>query len=128
MWQTTTSKAEEPRHRFLIHKRNGKAATPAVRTVTGRPLNSDGSHPLPESSAMQVLTVLNDGGEHARQQPILLGTTENALGLREFCEKRNIDLVVTSDKEGPDSVFAKEVVDTDVLNTTPFHPADGLLF
>ncbi|BGP17273.1 formate dehydrogenase (NAD+) [Rhodosporidiobolus nylandii] len=68
---------------------------------------------------MQVLTVLNDGGEHARQQPILLGTTENALGLREFCEKRNIDLVVTSDKEGPDSVFAKEVVDTDVLNTLP---------
>ncbi|BGP17270.1 hypothetical protein JCM10213_008176 [Rhodosporidiobolus nylandii] len=71
---------------------------------------------------MKVLAILYDGGEHARQQPLLLGTTENALGLREFCEKRNIDLVVTSDKEGPDSVFAKEVVDADVLITTPFHP------
>lgn len=29
---------------------------------------------------------------------------------------------VSSDKEGPDSVFQKNIVDADVLITTPFHP------
>lgn len=31
-------------------------------------------------------------------------------------------VVVTSDKEGPNSVFRKEIVDTEILVTTPFHP------
>jgi len=31
-------------------------------------------------------------------------------------------LVVSDDKEGPDSIFQKEIVDADVLITTPFHP------
>ena len=44
-----------------------------------------------------------------RQQPKLLGTVENALGLREFCKEKGWDLVVTADKEGPDSAFAKEI-------------------
>lgn len=44
-----------------------------------------------------------------RQQPKLLGTTENALGLKEFCEKKGWDLVITADKEGAGSVFAKEI-------------------
>lgn len=44
-----------------------------------------------------------------REQPRLLGTTENALGLRPFCKERGWELVVTSDKEGPDSVFEKEI-------------------
>jgi formate dehydrogenase len=32
-------------------------------------------------------------------------------------------LVVTDDKEGPQSAFQKHIVDADVLVTTPFHPA-----
>jgi formate dehydrogenase len=44
-----------------------------------------------------------------RQQHKLRGTVENALGLREFCDKKGWDLVVTADKEGPDSAFAKEI-------------------
>ncbi|GAA5824358.1 hypothetical protein JCM11251_000388 [Rhodosporidiobolus azoricus] len=71
---------------------------------------------------VKVLVILYDGGEHARQQPLLLGTTENAIGIHEFAKKRGLDVVVTSDKEGPDSVFQKEIVDADVLITTPFHP------
>lgn len=40
----------------------------------------------------------------------------------DYCKKNNIELVVTADKEGPDSDFAKHIVDADVLVTTPFHP------
>ncbi|GAA5918290.1 hypothetical protein JCM6882_006320 [Rhodosporidiobolus microsporus] len=71
---------------------------------------------------VKVLAILYDGGQSARDQPLLLGTTENALGLREFAKKRGLDVVVTSDKEGPNSAFQKEIVDADVLITTPFHP------
>lgn len=44
-----------------------------------------------------------------REQPKLLGTVENALGLRELCKVKGWDLIVTSDKEGPNSVFHKEI-------------------
>ncbi|POY69906.1 putative Formate dehydrogenase [Rhodotorula taiwanensis] len=71
---------------------------------------------------MKVLCILYDGGKHAEQEKRLLGTTENALGLPDYCKKNDIELVVTSDKEGPDSEFAKHIVDADVLITTPFHP------
>ncbi|GAA6005904.1 hypothetical protein JCM10207_007269 [Rhodosporidiobolus poonsookiae] len=71
---------------------------------------------------VKVLAILYDGGKHAEQQPLLLGTTENALGLREFAAKRGLEVVVTSDKEGPNSEFQKHIVDADVLITTPFHP------
>ncbi|GAA5847431.1 hypothetical protein JCM9279_000477 [Rhodotorula babjevae] len=71
---------------------------------------------------VKVLAILYDGGEHAEEQPKLLGTTENALGMRPYCEKNGIELVVTSDKEGPQSEFNKHIVDADVLITTPFHP------
>ncbi|GAA5867151.1 hypothetical protein JCM8547_006255 [Rhodosporidiobolus lusitaniae] len=71
---------------------------------------------------VKVLAVLYDGKQHAKDQPLLLGTTENALGLREFAQKRGLEVVVTSDKEGPNSEFQKHIVDADVLITTPFHP------
>ena len=58
---------------------------------------------------VKVLCVLYPGGDHAKEQPKLLGTVENALGLREFCKEKGWDLVVTADKEGPDSAFAKEI-------------------
>ncbi|GAA6040056.1 hypothetical protein JCM8097_004758 [Rhodosporidiobolus ruineniae] len=71
---------------------------------------------------VKVLAILYDGGKHAEQQPLLLGTTQNALGLREFGQQRGLDIVVTDDKEGPNSEFQKHIVDADVLITTPFHP------
>jgi hypothetical protein len=48
----------------------------------------------------------------------LLGTTENALGLRDWLEERGHTLVVTSDKEGDDSELDKNLPDTDILITT----------
>jgi len=70
----------------------------------------------------KVLLVLYDGGSHAEEQPLLLGTTERELGLRKWIEDQGHTLVTTSDKEGPDSKFEKELVDAEVIITTPFHP------
>ncbi|TFK54117.1 hypothetical protein OE88DRAFT_1732824 [Heliocybe sulcata] len=71
---------------------------------------------------MKVLAILYKGGAAAQQEPRLLGTIENQLGIREWLEKQGHEFVVTDDKEGPDSVFQKNIVDADILITTPFHP------
>jgi formate dehydrogenase len=52
----------------------------------------------------------------------LLGTTERELGIRQWIEEQGHTLVTTSDKEGEDSVFERELVDAEVIITTPFHP------
>ncbi|KAL2867261.1 formate dehydrogenase [Aspergillus lucknowensis] len=70
----------------------------------------------------KVLMVLYEGGEHAKQQPGLLGTTENELGIRKWLEDQGHTVVTTSDKEGENSVFDCELVDAEVIITTPFHP------
>ncbi|MFJ2770999.1 NAD-dependent formate dehydrogenase [Streptomyces sp. NPDC087300] len=53
----------------------------------------------------------------------LLGSVSGELGLRAFLESRGHTLVVTSDKEGPDSVFDRELADADVVVSQPFWPA-----
>src|ERR1022692_990859 len=53
----------------------------------------------------------------------LLGSVSGELGLRHFLESKGHTLVVTSDKEGPDSVFDRELVDADVVISQPFWPA-----
>ncbi len=53
----------------------------------------------------------------------LLGSVSGELGLREFLESRGHSLVVTSDKDGPDSVFERELFDADVVISQPFWPA-----
>jgi formate dehydrogenase len=70
----------------------------------------------------KVLLVLYDGGKHSEEQPQLLGTTENELGIRKWLEDQGHTLVTTSDKEGEESTFDKELVDAEVIITTPFHP------
>ncbi|WEW61915.1 formate dehydrogenase (NAD+) [Emydomyces testavorans] len=62
------------------------------------------------------------GGEHAKQQPGLLGTTQNELGLRKWLEEKGHTVVTTADKEGENSTFDRELVDAEVIITTPFHP------
>jgi formate dehydrogenase len=59
------------------------------------------------------------GGVHAEQEPKLLGTTENELGIRKWIEEQGHTLVTTSDKEGDGSKFDKELVDAEVIITTP---------
>ena len=53
----------------------------------------------------------------------LLGSVSGELGLRSFLEERGHTLVVTSDKDGPDSVFERELPDADVVISQPFWPA-----
>jgi formate dehydrogenase len=52
----------------------------------------------------------------------LLGSVSGELGLRSFLEAAGHQLVVTSDKDGPDSVFERELVDADVVISQPFWP------
>jgi formate dehydrogenase len=52
----------------------------------------------------------------------LLGSVSGELGLRKFLEEGNHELVVTSDKDGPDSIFERELTDADVVISQPFWP------
>jgi formate dehydrogenase len=53
----------------------------------------------------------------------LLGSVSGELGLRKFLEERGHELVVTADKDGPDSEFERELEDADVVISQPFWPA-----
>ncbi|MGZ8401571.1 MAG: NAD-dependent formate dehydrogenase [Methyloceanibacter sp.] len=53
----------------------------------------------------------------------LLGSVSGELGLRKFLEGAGHTLVVTSDKDGPNSVFEKELPDAEVVISQPFWPA-----
>jgi formate dehydrogenase len=53
----------------------------------------------------------------------LLGSVSGELGLRRFLSDAGHTLVVTSDKEGPDSAFDRELPDADVVISQPFWPA-----
>ncbi|KAH9058851.1 NAD-dependent formate dehydrogenase [Lactarius vividus] len=71
---------------------------------------------------MKVLAILYEGGQAAAEEPRLLGTVQNQLGLRSYLEGLGHEFIVSSSKEGPDSDFQKHIVDAEVLITTPFHP------
>jgi formate dehydrogenase len=53
----------------------------------------------------------------------LLGSVSGELGLRKFLEEHGHTLIVTSDKDGPGSVFERELPDTEVVISQPFWPA-----
>jgi formate dehydrogenase len=53
----------------------------------------------------------------------LLGSVSGDLGLRKFLEDQGHVLVVTSDKDGPDSVLERELPDADIVISQPFWPA-----
>jgi formate dehydrogenase len=53
----------------------------------------------------------------------LLGSVSGELGLRRFLEQRGRRLVVTSDKDGADSVFERELPDAEIVISQPFWPA-----
>ena len=53
----------------------------------------------------------------------LLGSVSGELGLRQFLEERGHTLVVTSDKEGPESVLDRELPDAEIIISQPFWPA-----
>jgi formate dehydrogenase len=53
----------------------------------------------------------------------LLGSVSGELGLRKFLEAQGHTFVVTSDKEGANSAFDRELPDADVVISQPFWPA-----
>ncbi len=53
----------------------------------------------------------------------LLGCVSGELGLREFVEGRGHKLIVTSDKQGPDSVLDRELPEAEIVISQPFWPA-----
>jgi formate dehydrogenase len=53
----------------------------------------------------------------------LLGCVSGELGLRKFLESQGHKLVVTSDKDGPNSVFERELPDAEIVISQPFWPA-----
>ncbi|TYJ53730.1 hypothetical protein B9479_005637 [Cryptococcus floricola] len=71
---------------------------------------------------VKVLAILYSGGQSAKEEPRLLGTIENQLGIANWLKEQGHELVVTDDKEGSSSEFQKHLPDTEILITTPFHP------
>jgi formate dehydrogenase len=53
----------------------------------------------------------------------LLGSVSGELGLRKFLEDRGHRYVVTSDKDGPDSEFERELPEAEIVISQPFWPA-----
>src|SRR3954453_1558620 len=53
----------------------------------------------------------------------LVGSVSGELGLRRFLEAAGHRLVVTADKDGPDSVFERELPEAEVVISQPFCPA-----
>ena len=53
----------------------------------------------------------------------LLGSVSGELGLRDFLEGRGHELIVTADKDGPESAFERELPDAEVVISQPFWPA-----
>lgn len=53
----------------------------------------------------------------------LLGSVSGELGLRRFLEAEGHTFIVTSDKDGPDSVFEHELPAADIVISQPFWPA-----
>jgi formate dehydrogenase len=87
---------------------------------------------MPRSYARDSLPELNsypDGSSLPSPEAIdftpgeLLGCVSGELGLRPYLESNGHTLVVTSDKDGSDSEFERELVDADVVISQPFWPA-----
>jgi formate dehydrogenase len=53
----------------------------------------------------------------------LLGSVSGELGLRRFLENNGYKLIITSDKDGTDSVLDRELHDAEIVISQPFWPA-----
>ncbi|TLD23920.1 hypothetical protein PspLS_06664 [Pyricularia sp. CBS 133598] len=109
------------------HRGQAKSTTllrPTAATRTSSLLSTGSSFRMltTQREKVKVLLVLYDGGQHAKDVPELLGTTENELGIRKWLEDQGHTLVTTSDKDGENSTFDKELEDAEIIITTPFHP------
>ncbi|HXW58031.1 MAG TPA: NAD-dependent formate dehydrogenase [Solirubrobacteraceae bacterium] len=89
----------------------------------------DGFPPAYARDEVPVIERYHDGQTTPTPQAIdftpgeLLGCVSGELGLRRFLEACGHELVVTSDKDGPDSVFERELPDAEIVISQPFWPA-----
>jgi formate dehydrogenase len=89
----------------------------------------DGYPPAYARDQIPTIERYNDGQSAPTPEAIgfkpgeLLGCVSGELGLREFLESRGHRLIVTSDKDGPDSVFERELPDAEIVISQPFWPA-----
>jgi formate dehydrogenase len=89
----------------------------------------DGYPPSYPRDAIPRITGYPDGQTAPTPEAIdftpgeLLGCVSGELGLRSFLEGGGHTLIVTSDKDGPDSVFERELPDTEIVISQPFWPA-----
>lgn len=89
----------------------------------------DGYPPKYARDSIPVIDHYADGSSAPTPEAIdftpgeLLGSVSGELGLRKFLEAQGHQLVVTSDKDGADSVFEKELPSADVVISQPFWPA-----
>jgi formate dehydrogenase len=89
----------------------------------------DGYPPTYARNEIPVLEQYPDGQSVPQPEGLgflpgqLVGCVSGELGLRTFLESRGHALVVTSDKEGSDSVLDRELPDADVVISQPFWPA-----
>lgn len=54
---------------------------------------------------------------------VLLGSVSGELGLRSYLQAAGHELIVTSDKDGPDSEFERHLPEAEVVISQPFWPA-----
>jgi formate dehydrogenase len=89
----------------------------------------DGYPPAYARDGIPVIERYHDGQTTPTPEAIdftpgeLLGSVSGELGLRRFLEERGHRLVVTADKDGPDSEFERELADAEVVISQPFWPA-----
>ncbi|MDB5775011.1 MAG: formate dehydrogenase [Herbaspirillum sp.] len=57
------------------------------------------------------------------QPGVLLGSVSGELGLRKYLESQGHQLIVTSSKDGADSVLDRELPDAEIVISQPFWPA-----
>ncbi|KAH9930647.1 uncharacterized protein B0H18DRAFT_992775 [Fomitopsis serialis] len=90
----------------------------ATRSLaSSRPLARSFATPQqPWSRGMKIVAIFYRGGDAAKQEPRLLGTVENQLGIREWLESQGHEYVVSDSKEGPNSDLAKHIVDAIAKN------------
>ncbi len=68
-------------------------------------------------------TAPTPNGELGFKPGELIGSVSGELGLRKYLESQGHELIVTSDKDGADSMFDRHLPDADVVISQPFWPA-----
>ncbi|PFW75176.1 formate dehydrogenase, partial [Bacillus sp. AFS075960] len=89
----------------------------------------DGYPPRYVRDTIPVITQYADGqpaptpsGPPGFRPGELVGSVSGALGLRDYLAAHGHTLIVTSDKDGPDSEFERRLPEADVVISQPFWP------